>query len=378
MSYSVPYSFIPGTKARAQEVNANFNSVTDYLELLDANKVNNDLSNISAEGVDLIKNNSSRRNIGELIYTLIPMQDSNLHLLDGTLLSYGIYKEFIDYIANLYAENPTANYWTTETNWQNSVNTYGVCGKFVYDSTNNTVRLPKVTGKLDGTTDINALGDLEPLFVKLPNITGTVWPAVYGYYNNHYSISGAFANSTRNTNTGWNQVQGGGDNDGSYRNNTLSFDASLSSSVYSGNGSNTSIHEQAIKCFVYIVIATSSKTDIQTDIDEIATDLNGKADVDLSNISASQSAKNEIISWAMPDFDNTISFTGTITLPCDALVFAYGSGGGTMTGQGFKIGDKYFYNAAQYTASGNVIAPKGTVVERVNGNCYYCPLKGAN
>jgi hypothetical protein len=39
----------------------------------------------------------------------------------------------------------------------------------------------------------------------------------------------------------------------------------------------------SLDCYYYIVITTSTKTDIQVDIDEIATDLNGKADVDLSN-----------------------------------------------------------------------------------------------
>ena len=32
---------------------------------------------------------------------------------------------------------------------------------------------------------------------------------------------------------------------------------------------------------------TGEKTEIEVDIDEIATDLNGKADVDLSNVSSS-------------------------------------------------------------------------------------------
>ena len=139
----------------------------------------------------------STHNVGEVITSTLPLTDAGLHLLDGSLLQYGIYKEFIDYIADLYAENPSANYFTTEALWQQSVTTYGSCGKFVYDSTNNTVRLPKVS-------DI-------------------------------------------------------------------------------GNGSNTKIQQQAIKVLYYIVIANSTKTDVQVDIDKVATDLNGKADRDLVN-----------------------------------------------------------------------------------------------
>ena len=47
-----------------------------------------------------------------------------------------------------------------EATWQATVAQYGACGKFVYDSTNNTVRLPKVTGIVEGTIDATALGEL--------------------------------------------------------------------------------------------------------------------------------------------------------------------------------------------------------------------------
>lgn len=48
----------------------------------------------------------------------------------------------------LYADDPTADYFATEADWQSEVATTGVCGKFVYDGTNNTVRLPKYGNKL--------------------------------------------------------------------------------------------------------------------------------------------------------------------------------------------------------------------------------------
>ena len=215
------------------------------------------------------------RNVGEIISSTLPLTDAGLHLLDGSLiLGGGIYQGFVDYIAELYTANPSANYFTTEALWQQSVTTYGVCGKFVYDSVNNTVRLPKVTGKLDGTTDLTALGDLEPLMVKLPNITGRV--AIYARPENAsgvFYLNGTGSNVTRT---------------GDYGNYYINFDASRSSSVYSGNGTNTAIHEQAINVLYYIVIANSTKTEIQSDIDEIATDLNGKADTDLSNVPASK------------------------------------------------------------------------------------------
>ena len=110
MSYTVPYSFVPGTKARAQEVNANFASILDSFDNIDANKVNLDLSNITSDGIEVIKNNSSIRNIGELIFSPIPITDSNLHLLDGSLIQgNGIYRDFVNYIRRKYNTNSTFN-----------------------------------------------------------------------------------------------------------------------------------------------------------------------------------------------------------------------------------------------------------------------------
>lgn len=40
MAYNVPYTFIPGTKAKANEVNSNFSKVTDYLTELNADLIN--------------------------------------------------------------------------------------------------------------------------------------------------------------------------------------------------------------------------------------------------------------------------------------------------------------------------------------------------
>lgn len=199
------------------------------------------------------------RNIGEIVASPLPLTDAGLHLLDGSLiLGGGIYQGFVDYIADLYTENPSANYFTTEADWQTAVTTYGVCGKFVYDSVNNTVRLPKITGIIEGTTDITALGDLVQ--AGLPSIEHT------HTYTKHYSLQGRYTAEWAN---------------GCY--SETSATTSVNSAVNPIYGKSNTVQPQTVKAFYYIVIATSTKTDIQVDIDEIATDLNGKADVDLSN-----------------------------------------------------------------------------------------------
>ena len=239
-----------------------------YISLQDDNQ-GNSLSNATywAEA-----NLNSGRNIGEIITSTIPLSDAGLHLLDGALISgTGAYADFVSYIASIY--NSSLNYFCTEAQWQTSVSQYGACGKFVYNSTNNTVRLPKVTGFIEGTSGTSTLGNLTE--AGLPNITGNIGP-----YQVRAGIdfrkSGAFnspdtetihkTNDTSNTGAG---------------NRFIDFDASRSNAIY---GNSATVQPQSIKVLYYIVVATTTKTSIEVDIDEIATDLNGKADVDLTNV----------------------------------------------------------------------------------------------
>ena len=219
------------------------------------------------------------RNIGQIIQSTIPLEDAGLHLLDGSVIQgNGIYSDFVDFIKNLHQQDPNGSWITDENGWQASVTQYGVCGKFAIDYPNNTVRLPKITGFIEGTTDVTALGDLVQ--AGLPNITGNVakvlacntgsqWSAVEAGTGAFSGTSSVSPNKTATGNGGWWSDT-----------RTLNFNASDSSSIY---GNSSTVQPQSIKVLYYIVIATSAKTDIQVDIDEIATDLNGKADVDFTN-----------------------------------------------------------------------------------------------
>lgn len=219
---------------------------------------------------------SSSRNIGEIVPSTIPLTDAGLHLLDGALLSAsGSYTDFVEYIGDLYDSGNYAQLFDTEVNWQASDTTYGVCGKFVYDSVNNTVRLPKITGFIEGG-EVLTVGDLVE--AGLPNITGKfankdLPDSTNGQYTCFTDVSGAFAIDK----TGKSSFNGAGSGSNG---NSLKMDASYSSSIY---GNSNTVQPQAVKVLYYIVVATTTKTDIQVDIDEIATDLNGKMDVDLSN-----------------------------------------------------------------------------------------------
>ena len=224
------------------------------------------------------------RNIGETVFSLLPLSDAGLHLLDGSLLSVGgIYDTFITYVAALQTDYP--NLFTTEDEWQSSVSTYGVCGKFVYTE-GASLRLPKITGFVEGTLDATALGNLVE--AGLPNLTGN--SDAVGYSRTDLTPTGVFSDFEE-----WASSLQIIEKEGVNGANVIHFDASLGNPIY---GNSDTVQPQSIKGYLYMVVATSAKTDIEVDIDQIATDLNGKAGVDLSNVNAA--GKAVIANLGMP------------------------------------------------------------------------------
>ncbi len=211
------------------------------------------------------------RNVGEVVMSLIPLTDAGLHLLDGSLLDAGgIYDAFIVHVASFETTYP--NLFCTEDEFQSVLLNKGSCGKFVLTKGSNgalvSLRIPKVVDILQGTSDANAVGDM--LDAGLPNIAGTF--EVINHNPSQHNYTGAFETATignmpvsgidtgESWNEGWGTV-------------TEKFNASRSNPIY---GRSTTVQQQAIKALFYICVATTAKTDIEVNIDNIATDLNGK------------------------------------------------------------------------------------------------------
>lgn len=147
-----------------------------------------------------------------------------------------------------YDENITVfsqNYFTSEADWQATYTTYGECGKYVYNSTNNTVRIPLYNSYFTNTVNPQNLGNLTE--ASLPNIKGVV-AASEKLYKSGTSVAdyGAFNNYAQNV------VSGQSDNT-NFDNDLWNFDASRSSSVYKDSA--TTVNTQSIKQLVYIVVA---------------------------------------------------------------------------------------------------------------------------
>lgn len=335
---------VSNSKIKSSDWNFNFDSLNDYIEnsIADSALTNYDVNTEYQKGAwvlaevegekaifeskydgnkgnslldetywDKVKLGGSSRNIGELVTSLLPQTDAGLHLVDGALINgNGAYADFVNYIAELYNADPTANYFTDEETWQTSVTNYGVCGKFVYDNVANTVRLPKVTGIIEGTIDVSALGDLVE--AGLPNITGYV--AGVASLADINSVSGAlkYASQTNGDISATSSA--------TYKRYTLKMDASLSNPIYKDNFNK--VQPQTIKGFVYICIATSKKTDVEVNIDNVMTDVNGKADTDLTNLT--NTGKEFASGLPMPsgrNIDLTLGATGAeYTAPANGWV----------------------------------------------------------
>ncbi|MCZ4065452.1 hypothetical protein NB636_02065 [Oxalobacter aliiformigenes] len=247
------------------------------------------------------------RNIGETVFSLLPLTDAGLHLLDGSLLSVGgIYDDFITHVASLRTDYP--GLFVTEDDWQTSVTSYGVCGKFVYTE-GVSLRIPKITGFVEGTLDGTALGDLVE--AGLPNIAGI--SAVEGAINNNSTETGPFT-SWRDIAHVFNTTASGTHHLGG-----INFDASRANPIY---GNSVTVQPQSIKGYLYMVVATSSKTDIEVDIDRIATDLAAKVDIDLGNLNTTGKAK--VANLAMPSasyVNLTLGASGAYyTAPADGYI----------------------------------------------------------
>lgn len=196
------------------------------------------------------------RFVGEVFSSLVPINDNGVKLLDGSVLEVGgIYDEFINHIVGFKEGYP--NLFCTEEEWNTSISTYGVCGKFVYTE-GVSLRIPKITGFVEGTSDAAALGDLVE--AGLPNIKG-------GVTNQDSGVFGSGTGALYVAATAPNKQQSTVGTAGS----TVGFDASRANPIY---GRSATVQPQSIRVYYYIVVANGIKQDVEIDLDNVLTGVN--------------------------------------------------------------------------------------------------------
>lgn len=201
------------------------------------------------------------RFVGEVFSSLVPINDNGVKLLDGSVLEVGgIYDEFINHIVGFKEGYP--NLFCTEEEWNTSISTYGVCGKFVYVE-GASLRLPKITGFIEGTLDATELGNL--IEAGLPNLVG--YSDTVGFSDTRFEPTGCFYPAEEwNTGT-FNIVE----KTGTAGANVVNFDASHGNPTY---GKSDTVQPQAIRVYYYIVVANGIKQDVEIDLDNVLTEVN--------------------------------------------------------------------------------------------------------
>lgn len=227
---------------------------------------------------------SKERTLGEIIFSLIPQNDPSLHLLDGSLIDgTGVYNAFYTYMVNL-CEGGYTKCFTTEADWQTSVATYGVCGKFVLDTSNQTIRLPVVEGFIEGSLDESDIGKIAE--AGLPNITGELTTASGIEYG---TGSGAIQ-----------ETKGSGlthTSNASNRTNGFTFDASRSSAIY---GNSDTVQPQAVKGFYYIVLSTSVNLDVPLSVGDVINDV--------TNLQTEVGGADYVVKYQRPTAENNYTW----------------------------------------------------------------------
>lgn len=215
-------------------------------------KIANAIGNVTAA--------AARRNMGELVFSSVPLADACLVLADGRALSRGAYSDFYDYIASLATtQNPAVITGT-------SAGTGANIGKYVYDSTNQRVFLPNLNNLfIEGNTDSSLIGSYVP--AGAPEIEGKIKDFAYT------SLSGKSASDYTGAFTRENGSQGQtcSWSSGNLTMQVINFNASLSNSIY---GNSNTIQPPAVKQYIYVVVANSYKAPTVIDIDNVMTDIN--------------------------------------------------------------------------------------------------------
>lgn len=215
------------------------------------NNADKDLSNITEEGKEVIKQNShsgASLPIGFIGMCAFGIDETRglARYLNGSIMAINANTQaFVDKLSAAAKLYPSI--LCTEEQWQATVtlSAFGQCGQFVLDEEAGTVRLPKIITPIQGLTDLASLGEIVE--AGLPNIKGTT--DYFDFYAN--GASGAFSPGA-STNRNY-----AGSNPGTGKINT--FDASRSSAVY---GKSNTVQQEAVQIPYFIQVATGVEEEV--------------------------------------------------------------------------------------------------------------------
>jgi len=252
----------------------------------------------------------------------------------------------------------------TKTEYDTAISTYGECPYYVVDEVAGSLRLPKLVNYLKMA---NATDGVTQAQAGLPNITGgnvSEWQNDKNFGQNAYGAFKRDGTATMDT----------GASEGSHYNNyRVKFDASLSSSIYGKSSTVTPAHT-TLYPWVYAFNSAVSASEAQAA--EFTGALVGKAQTDLSNVSAS--GQKRAGAWALPNYSAGVSMgSGVQKAPADGWVSAHITGPNDGRNRGIRVGTSESPNLEIFYAGGVGI---NTLVTRilfpVKKDWYYGPTDG--
>lgn len=235
--------------------------------------------------------------LGAIIPSAIVLNEAGLHLLDGSVLAIdGVYSQFCEWLIAQYTENFNSIPTCDEDTWQNEVDLYGQCGKFVIDIVAGTIRLPLITEFIASSNGGISLGLSEldsnkshihnfststngehshTIYSKRRNKDKTAITYDYGWSGNHFVTSNGesadFTSFTWSNSTGLHSHNG-----------TTAYDGSVSK-------------PKNVRYPYYIVVLTKISHAIDVEINKYINDLNVlRGQVESTELRVNNTLKNSL------------------------------------------------------------------------------------
>ena len=267
-----------------------------------ANNANQDLSNISEAGKEVIRQNSVGMPVGTIFAHTCAADfvPENSLPCDGTEYTQTQFSTFY----TQWLVGGKLNTCTYEE-YQSDIDTYGKCVKFGLDTASGKFKVPTIP---DGTHIQQAMSDEElgkSYNAGLPNVKQSL---IARWVNDSPSVPKDLIGYTYET-TGGANPWGGGTGIKSEL-GRLTSDPSLVNPIYSDDI--TTVQTESVAVRFFVVVATGAINQSEMDWSNWASSLQGKLNVDCTNATAA--TKETITGWGMPDMSTGIVLTNNTSL----------------------------------------------------------------
>ena len=173
----------------------------------------------------------------------------------------------------------------------NKYNSNGIAWYYILDTTNKKFKLPRTKFGFEGLR--TSVGD--DIEAGLPNIIGVTGTAAFAPLEGAiYSISGGGTGDTYHADF-----------------DHIGFDASRSNPIY---GKSDTVQPPATQMYLYFYVGEFARNSVQQTAGLNSELFNGKVDLNFNNMNPSQTAKNIIAGWGMPDYSAGVDYANDTTV----------------------------------------------------------------